>query len=273
MCELFAVCSSKPASVTYSLREFALHGGATYQNNSGWGIAYFKDRDAMLVKEAEPASDSPWVDFIASQSIESRCVIAHVRLATIGDPVLHNTHPFRCSLGRHTHIFAHNGTLHGLHDDLDHRKMANKPLGDTDSELAFCSLMDRMTPIWGSEAPPTVEERFAVFSDFAREMAAYGSANFLYGDGEALFVHAHRRIYEEEGGFSDPRAPGLSIRNCVACQQQPEWSVKGCHVSLADQQSILVASVPLDESGWSPLPEGVALALQDGKEIARVSTI
>ena len=28
MCELFAVCSSKPASVTYSLREFALHGGA-----------------------------------------------------------------------------------------------------------------------------------------------------------------------------------------------------------------------------------------------------
>ena len=44
-------------------------------------------------------------------------------------------------------------------------------------------------------------------------------------------------------------------------------------MSLADQQSILVASVPLDESGWSPLPEGVALALQDGKEIARVSTI
>ncbi len=273
MCELFAVCSSKPASVTYSLREFALHGGATYRNNSGWGIAYFRDRDAILVKEAEPASDSPWVDFIASQSIESQCVIAHVRLATVGDPALHNTHPFRRALGRQTHVFAHNGTLHGLHDNHSHRQLKNKPLGDTDSELAFCLLMERMTPVWESnESNPTVEERFAVFSDFAREMATHGSANFLYGDGEVLFIHAHRRMYEEEGGFSDPKAPGLSIRDCVACQQQPEWSVEGCHVSLGDQQSILVASVPLDEEGWNPLPEGVALALKDGREIVRALT-
>ena len=273
MCELFAVCSSKPASITYSLREFALHGGATYKNNSGWGIAYFKDRDAMLVKEAEPASDSPWVDFIAGQSIESYCVIAHVRLATIGDAALHNTHPFRRSLGRHTHIFAHNGTLHGLHDKYSLQSLQHKPLGETDSELAFSLLMERMTPIWqGTEATPTIEERFAVFSDFSREMATFGSANFLYGDGEVLFVHAHRRIYEENGGFSDPRAPGLSMRNCVACQQEPEWNVAGCHVSLSDQQSILLASVPLDETGWEPLPEGVAIALRDGREMARVST-
>lgn len=36
MCELFAVSSAKPASITYSLREFALHGGEIYHNNSGW---------------------------------------------------------------------------------------------------------------------------------------------------------------------------------------------------------------------------------------------
>ena len=274
MCELFALSSSKPATVTYSLREFALHGGKTYKNNSGWGIAYFKDRDAMLVKEAEPASDSPWVDFIANQAIESSCVIAHVRLATIGTPTLQNTHPFRRALGRHTHVFAHNGTLHGLHEKYSFASMVNQPLGDTDSELAFCLLMERMTPIWTQgDEPPTIAQRFNVFSDFAREMATYGSANFLYSDGEVLFVHAHRRMYEESGEFSDPRPPGLSMRSCMTCQQEPEWGVQGCHVTLADQQTILLASVPLDENGWEPLPEGVAIALYQGREVERMATI
>lgn len=54
--------------MTYSLEEFARHGGATYQNKSGWGIAYFQDREALLVKEAEPASNSPWVGVIANRN-------------------------------------------------------------------------------------------------------------------------------------------------------------------------------------------------------------
>ena len=61
MCELFAMSCSKPSAVSYSLTEFARHGGVTYRNNSGWGIAYFQDREALVVKEAEPASDSAWV--------------------------------------------------------------------------------------------------------------------------------------------------------------------------------------------------------------------
>ncbi len=44
MCELFAMPCSKPSAVNYSLGEFALHGGETYKNNSGWGIAYFQER-------------------------------------------------------------------------------------------------------------------------------------------------------------------------------------------------------------------------------------
>jgi len=274
MCELFAMSCSKPADVTYSLNEFALHGGAKYKNNSGWGIAYFQDKDALIIKEAEPASDSAWVDFIASEGVSSDCVIAHVRLATVGKPVLQNTHPFRRALGRRMHAFAHNGTLRGIHDDFTISELAHMPIGDTDSELAFCLLMERMKDLWkdGSTIPePT--ERLEVFARFASDMAKYGSSNFLYSDGDTLFVHAHRRIYEENGGFSDPRAPGLSIRNCIACQQGPEWSVDGCNIKFGDQKSILFASVPLDEEGWEPLPEQTAIAVSKGKEIGRLSTL
>ena len=272
MCELFAMSCSQPATVNYSLNEFALHGGSKYKNNSGWGIAYFQDHDALTIKEVEPASDSAWVDFIAKQGVSSDCVIAHVRLATIGEPRLENTHPFRRALGRRTHIFAHNGTLKNIHDRYPMSVLADIPVGETDSELAFCVLLDRMRSLWGDGSQvPDHAERLKVFAAFADEMSQLGSSNFLYGDGDTLFVHSHRRIYEENGGFSEPRAPGLSVRNCVACQQGPEWHVDGCHIDIGNQKSMLFASVPLDETGWEPLPEKTAIAVQKGVEVGRIS--
>ena len=273
MCELFAMSSRQPSALTYSLNEFSKHGGLTHGNNSGWGIAYFEEREAFLVKEPEPASDSPWVRFIAEQELESKCVIAHVRLATIGKPMLRNTHPFRRALAGRVHIFAHNGTLKGLHETSQAQNAHYHPIGETDSELAFCLLLERMRAPWlDGKQPPSAKERLRVFADFASEMRTFGTANFLYSDGDVLFAHADRRIYEEGGQFSEPRSPGLSLRNCVACQQGPEWACDGLHLGLGDQSTLLLASVPLDEYGWEALPEGTALAIQDGTEVARQAT-
>lgn len=273
MCELFAMSSRERSSVNYSLNEFAKHGGLTHRNRSGWGIAYFHDRDAFLVKEPEPAHDSPWVRFVAEQNLESRFIIAHVRLATVGEPTLENTHPFRRALGRRVHVFAHNGTLKGLHDDFGSTPLIRYPVGDTDSELAFCLLLERMAPLWNDQAgEPDVLDRFEVFAKFASDMRPRGSSNFLYSDGDALFVHADKRVYEEGDSYSDPRPPGLSVRNCVACQTGPEFACDGLKIGMTDQRTMLFASVPLDDVGWEPLPEGVAIVARDGEEIARRDT-
>ncbi|MEP3276314.1 MAG: class II glutamine amidotransferase [Stappiaceae bacterium] len=271
MCELFAMSCSRPAAVTYSLKEFARHGGGLYQNKSGWGIAYAHGRETTLIKEPEPANDSPWVNFIAGQELQSDCVIAHVRHATVGQPKLENTHPFRRALGRRVHVFAHNGTLKNLHDKQDLTSLTHEPIGETDSELAFCMLLERMMPVWkDGAAVADIHDRLEVFSVFAREMAQLGSANFLYSDGDALFVHAHKRIYEENGGYSEPRSPGLSIRNCLICDEKDEWKVDGCHVQMGDRKTMLLASVPLDQQGWDPIEEGAVLAVRGGEEIARI---
>ncbi len=273
MCELFAMSSRVPAIVNYSLHEFAKHGGLTYSNRSGWGIASFQEREVYLVKEPKPASDSPWVAFIAEQNIESTCVIAHVRHATVGMPALHNTHPFRRALGGRVHVFAHNGTLKAIHEMYSVADLAHQPIGDTDSELAYCLLLERLERLWRPLGTvPPVEKRLEVFTEFSAEMRPFDSSNFLYADGDALFVHAHRRIYEEGARFSAPRPPGLSMRNCVACQQGPEWACDGLRVGLQDQRTILFASVPLDEWGWEPLPEGTTIAVQRGEERARMAT-
>lgn len=274
MCELFGMSSHSPASVSYSLNEFALHGGRTYKNRSGWGIAYYQGPDALIVREPKSASDSPWVAFIARQKLESDCVLAHVRLATVGGDKLENTHPFRQSLFGRVHVFAHNGTLKNLHDDVSIRGLSHRPIGETDSELGFCILMDRMAELWAQYQPasPSIEERLTVFATFASEMRKRGSSNFLYSDGEAMFVHADQRIFEENDTFSAPRPPGLSMRSCLADNQESKIASDGLKIDLADQRTVLFASVPLDDTNWEALPQGTALAVAAGREVARLST-
>jgi glutamine amidotransferase len=267
MCELFGVSSSKPVRLRYSLHAFAEHGGLIHPNKSGWGIAYHEGRDALLIKEPKPASDSPVVRFIESWSATTTCAIAHVRYATAGEPSFANTHPFMRELGGQMHVFAHNGSLVDIRDEVPLSSDRFQPVGETDSEYAFCILLERLAPLWRDRTEaPALGDRLEVFADTAREMSALGAANFLYSDGDVLFLHAHRRRWDEGGGrFSEPRAPGLSIATL------DDLLVPGLHVEAPHDETEIafVASVPLTEEGWQPLPEGTVAALQGGRLVAR----
>ncbi len=269
MCELFAMSSRKPSAVSYSLPAFAERGSFIRKNREGWGIAYGRDADVFLIKEAKPANDSPWVEFAAEQHLESHTVIAHVRHATVGQPSLQNTHPFRHIAQGRVHVFAHNGTLTGLLERYPRADLAYTPVGDTDSEHALCLLLGRLDHL---TATPDEDLRHRIIAEFAAEMSGFGAFNFLYYDDTFLYAHAHRRVYEENGEFTAPRPPGLQIKNCRACASGPEIQCDGLNIQLADNHTILLASVPLDDTGWEPLPEGTLLVLKDGEEISRIET-
>ena len=191
--------------------------------------------------------------------------IAHVRYATLGVHTMENTHPFRRALGRRTHVFAHNGTLQGIHDGTDRDTLAYHPVGETDSELAFCTLLTRLAPMYAEKELPSVDARFDVFAGFCEDMKAFGNCNLLYYDGDVLFAHGHRRVYEEGGEHTEPKPPGLQIKKCWTCVAQNEIRCSGLDVELRDQQTVLFASVPLDDQGWEPLDEGAIVAVRDGK--------
>jgi glutamine amidotransferase len=88
-----------PAGVELCLHEFACHGGLTASNKDGWGIAsYAEDGAVRLIKEAEPASGSEWVEFIETHNMRSTIVLSHIRRATRGSRSLKNTQPFRREL-------------------------------------------------------------------------------------------------------------------------------------------------------------------------------
>ena len=144
MCELFAISSRLPATVSLSLKTLAEHGGGSAPHADGWGIAYYREDDARLIKDTSAAHDSDWVRFVQSRGLSSTTIISHIRKATRGGVRLQNTHPFARELGGQMHVLAHNGTLKGVHDHPDFALGHFHPIGDTDSEHAFCNLLARM---------------------------------------------------------------------------------------------------------------------------------
>ncbi len=266
MCELFAMSSRLPSTVNLSLKTLADHGGGSAPHDDGWGIAYYHGRFARLIKDCHAAYDSDWVKFVESRGLKSKITISHIRQATRGGVSLQNTHPFLRELGGRHHVFAHNGTLKGVQEHSGFNLGHFRPIGETDSERAFCSLLGRMEPLWmaGDEAP-SLDDRFAVFKSFAEEARDLGPANFLYSDGDYLFLQANIR-HHENGHVGPPGLHALT-RQCKG----PSETVTGGGVAVTaeNQEIILLASVPLTDEDWSPLPENTLLALSGGEVVAR----
>lgn len=266
MCELFGISSKQPTTVQLSLTEFARRGGATGPHIDGWGVAFFRDGDVQLIREPEPSAHSAHLRFIHDRHVPSPLLISHIRRATQGEVCLRNTQPFSRELGGRPHIFAHNGDLGVIRQCADFASSHYRTIGDTDSEYAFCYLLSLLQPLWQAAMPPDFGQRLAVFSRFAEIMTEFGEANFLYSDGDYLFVHAHRR--RQNDGTMCPPGLHMLLRN----HHEPRASIADDLLEVefaSDQSAVLLASVPLSGENWQPLPEFTVVALSRGQVCAQ----
>jgi len=267
MCELFAMSSRGPATVTLSLGILAEHGGNTAPHKDGWGIAFYDDGDARILKDTAGASDSQWVQFVEQQAIRSTLVLSHIRLATEGEVSTRNTQPFARELGGRMHVFAHNGHVPDIRGLSEYHGDSFRPIGGTDSEIAFCALLERLRPLWlEHDATPDLAARLEVVADFAQGLGRFGPANFLYCDGEVLFAHGHRR--KQANGEYEP--PGLHWLHRQCARKDLLAETSGVSVTSTKQDVILVASVPLTAEAWEPFREGEVVAISGGKVVSRV---
>ncbi|MCK5379426.1 MAG: class II glutamine amidotransferase [Acidobacteria bacterium] len=268
MCELFAMSSSHPATVNLSLGEFSRHGGLTADHSDGWGLAYVEDRDVRVFRDIDPAADSPYLQFVSKRQFRSDIVISHIRRATLGDVALRNTHPFARELGGRVHLFAHNGDIPGIKDVVQRGSQRFRPIGETDSEMAFCLLLHRLQPMWlGSHHIPSLEDRLKVILGFSRDLRLLGPANFIYTDGDVIFLHGHQRKHHEDGRI---RPPGLHLL-CRSCQAEPaSIRSRGLTIDVTTKHVVLAASVPLTDEPWMQLDEGEVVVLRDGEIVRRI---
>ncbi|MGC9269256.1 class II glutamine amidotransferase [Acidiphilium sp.] len=261
MCELLGISARLPTRMTLSMSRLAARGDPARALGDGWGVALHDGADAMVVRRPEPAKQSAWMRAVESAHQPTALAIAHIRRATQGSVALRNTQPFCRELGGRLHVFAHNGNLPALLEQPGPTDARFQPIGDTDSEVAFCTLLERLASLWAG-GPPSLAARRRVIGDFAAALRTLGPANFLYTDGDTLFAHADRRT-QADGQIAPP---GLVMvtRSC-ACDSEAEVAPV-LHLSPTDttQTVVILASAPLTEETWTPLPAGTLIAARAG---------
>jgi predicted glutamine amidotransferase len=139
MCELLGMSANVPTDICFSFSGLAERGGRAGPHQDGWGIAFYEGKGCRTFHDPEASADSEIARLIRDYPIRSCNVISHIRRANRGKVCLENTHPFTRELWGRNWTFAHNGELKGIKKyPLTHYR----PVGTTDSEHAFCWLMD-----------------------------------------------------------------------------------------------------------------------------------
>jgi glutamine amidotransferase len=180
-----------PTDIVFSFSGLALRGGRKGPHRDGWGLALYEDRAVRTFLEPSAAADSPLARFLRENPIKTLLAIAHVRKKTRGHVSLANTHPFVRELWGRSFVFAHNGTVRGARR---HRLGRFRPIGQTDSEHAFCALLDGLDRAF-PRYPRTPQDLWEAVAEIGAHIGKSGTFNFLLGDGTHLFARCATRLH------------------------------------------------------------------------------
>ena len=187
MCQLLGMNANTPTDLVFSFTGFAKRA---QEHKDGFGIAFFEDAGVRLFVDAQSAAVSPVAQMVRNYPIHSDNVIAHIRKATQGRVALQNTHPFQRELWGRYWAFAHNGDLKHFAPPLHG---AFRPVGDTDSEHAFCWLMQELAK--AHAGVPSIAELTVTLRELAPRIAAHGTFNFMLSNGQALWAHCSTQLH------------------------------------------------------------------------------
>lgn len=249
MCELLALSFNRTIRPDFSIRAFRHRGD---DNPHGWGLAYYPDEAVQVIKEPVMAGKSLMADFIKGQ-IQSNTIIGHVRVSSKGRRTYKNTHPFQREMGGKDYVFAHNGTLRNI-DRLPTGRFT--PVGETDSERAFCHLLHRIEEkhidSWSQDMFPWLQE-------VLKEINSHGSYNCLFSDGEYLFAYFDASAYKGLS-YVERKTPYDEIRlvdEDFAIDLQAEKDPR--------QRGFIFATRPMTDESWQSLSPGELMVCKEGK--------
>jgi len=244
--------SNVPTDICFSFTGFQARGGATDVHRDGWGIAFFEGRGARVFLDPQPSSESPVAELVRHYPIRSLNVIAHIRKATQGAVGLENTHPFMRELWGRYWIFAHNGNLTDFAPDLDGSFL---PVGQTDSERAFCYLLQTLRQRF-ADVPPGRAALHAAINEYAALVRPSGPFNFMLSNGDCLFAHRSTELH-----YIVRKAPFA-----VAHLTDRDVAVDFSELTTPLDRVAVIATLPLtDNETWTPLPSNKVAMFADGE--------
>jgi predicted glutamine amidotransferase len=260
MCQLLGMNCNVPTDIVFSFTGFQARGGLTDVHTDGWGIAFFEDRGLRQFLDSKPSAHSPVAELVRNYPIKSTHVIAHIRKATQGKVALENTHPFQRELWGRYWAFAHNGNLVGFEPEFHG---PYRPVGDTDSEKAFCFLMQELKAEFGDQAPSD-KALFESIKRLTLMIGAKGEFNFLLSNGQLMFAHCSTRLCSivRQAPFS------------VASLKDQDVSVDFSSVTTEKDRVAVIATLPLTENEtWKVHEPGTLLLFRDGISVFETATV
>jgi predicted glutamine amidotransferase len=250
MCQLLGMNANVPTDVCFS---FAGLAQGANEHKDGFGIAFFEDRGLRTFVDPRSARDSPVAELVRRYPIRSDNVIAHIRKATQGRVALENTHPFVRELWGRYWVFAHNGDLKNFRPRLH---AAFRPVGDTDSERAFCWLMQELAK--AHAAVPDVAELTLTLRELLPQPASHGNFNLLLSNGQALWAHCSSRLHylERAHPFGHATLSDEDVTVNFAAHTTP------------DDRVAVVATEPMTrDEAWAPMAAGTLHAFVGGRRV------
>jgi glutamine amidotransferase len=253
MCQLLAMSCNSSAAISFSFTGFAERGGRTDHHADGWGIGFYEASGCRTFHDDAPACSSALATFVKNYPIKARIVLAHIRKATQGETGLSNCHPFQREWGGRQWLFAHNGDLRQWRPALAGNV---RPVGSTDSEHAFCWLMERLraqfagtpsVPDWATLAPTLAEH--------VSQCAQHGNFNITLSDGRALYVHCSSNLYVLHRQYPFP------VAQLKDCEMRLDLSERNHR----DDKIVIIATAPLtDDEPWEKLSPGESRVYENG---------
>ena len=258
MCQLLGMNCNIPTDMRFSFSGFTQRAGNTGDHTDGWGIAFFEGKGLRHFVDHERATTSPMANFLRHYPIKSCNTIAHIRKATQGIVSLQNCHPFVRELWGRNWVFSHNGDLKNFTPRL-HAHF--HPVGSTDSELAFCWIMQEL---WKSHAGvPSIAELTLTLQELTQRIAVHGTFNFLLSNGEALWAHATTHLF-----YTERRHPFTH-----AHLADEDLHVDFSQETTPNDKVAIVVTAPLTKNEmWTAFVKGQVHVFVDGALLKQVST-
>ena len=256
MCQLLGMNANTPTDVMFSFAGLATRAR---EHKDGFGIAFFEDRGLRHFIDHHGAHTSPVAELVKHYPIRSDNVIAHIRKATQGRVALENTHPFVRELWGRYWVLAHNGDLQGA---LPRLHGAFRPVGDTDSEAAFCWLMQELAKAHASV--PAVPELTLTLRELLPRLAATGTFNMLLCNGQALWAHASTKS-------GSPGLHWLQRRHPfgAATLADEDLTVDFAPLTTPHDRVVVVATEPLTAGeAWQRLAPGELMVFRGGETVS-----
>jgi len=254
--DLFAVSVDAPSSPAVTLKPSP--DGAP----QGWGIAWYPDDERGAATVGDPTAFGEPMAFAVVKDWErfrSSTFVAHLRGSR---PRLarRDAQPFVKAFGGRDWIFAHQGDLIGdWRRELALPDLAvHEPTGATDSELAFCWLLERAR---ARQARAIGDLGWQLLHEQLTRIAGLGRANLLLSDGQTLVafhgedesgpLYWSRRTPPHEEHAFDGRSFALELGGPLD----------------VSRTYVLVSTQPLRGVRWAPLEAGQLLVVRRGQVV------